>query len=84
MLFRGSISGDLNRAVNNEILSGIYLYGYGSLESTIPNIPDGANWGLFLQMGGYNYYYTQVIIDAAIGVKTRKYTGNPAVWSAWK
>ena len=81
MLFRGSISGDLNRAANDEILPGIYVYGN---RSDILNAPSEVGWGLFLQMGGYSYYYTQVIVDAAVGVKTRKYTGNPAVWATWK
>ena len=82
VIFRGIISGDLNRASSGEITPGIYYYLTGS---SISNAPSGAGWGVFVQLGqNLRYYYTQVIIDANIGVVTRKYSGNPAVWGGWK
>ena len=80
LLFRGLISGDLNRASTYKIQSGIYFY---QSTSTISNAPNGANWGVFVQIGSSDYLCTQVIIDASVGVKTRKYSGSPASWSNW-
>ena len=67
LLFRGLISGDLNRASTYKIQSGIYFY---QSTSTISNAPNGANWGVLVQMGSSDYLCTQVIIDASVGVKT--------------
>lgn len=80
LLFRGLISGDLNRASTYKIQSGIYFY---QSASTISNAPNGANWGVLVQIGSSDYLCTQVIIDASVGVKTRKYSGSPASWSNW-
>lgn len=80
LLFRGLISGDLNRASTYKIQSGIYFY---QSTSTISNAPNGANWGVLVQIGSSDYLCTQVIIDASVGVKTRKYSGSPASWSNW-
>lgn len=81
IIFRGLISGDLNSASNNKIPTGIYYY---QREQSIQNAPGGVNWGIFIQVGTSTYYYTQIIADASVGIKTRKFSGSPASWSAWK
>lgn len=81
IIFRGLISGDLNIASNNKIPSGIYYY---QGKQSVQNAPGDVNWGIFIQVGTSSYYFTQIIVDAAIGIKTRKFSGYPASWSEWK
>ena len=81
IIFRGLISGDLNIASNNKIPSGIYYY---QGKKSVQNAPGDVNWGIFIQVGTSSYYFTQIIVDAAIGIKTRKFSGYPASWSEWK
>lgn len=81
LVLRGNISGDLNIASSDKIPMGIYYYQSGN---TLQNAPNGVNWGVFIQIGNGSYYFTQIIVDGLIGVKTRKYSGNPPLWSSWK
>ena len=81
LVYRGIISGDLNRGKNGGIVTGIYAI---QSSSTIINGPsDFAGWGVFIQFP--DNLTTQMILDTG-GSKTiriRKYAGSNPDWSSW-
>ena len=77
LIYRGDITGDLNRASKNGITPGYYTVGNSS---TISNGPKGIAWCPFIQF--YDNFHTQMIIDTT-GLFVRKFAGNPAAWIDW-
>lgn len=77
LIYRGDITGDLNRASKNGITPGYYTVGNSS---TISNGPKGIAWCTFIQF--YDNFNTQMIIDTT-GLFVRKFAGNPAEWINW-
>lgn len=77
LIYRGDITGDLNRASKNGITPGYYTVGNSS---TISNGPKGISWCPFIQF--YDNFHTQMIIDTT-GLFVRKFAGNPAAWIDW-
>ena len=77
LIYRGDITGDLNRASKNGITPGYYTVGNSS---TISNGPKGIAWCPFIQF--YDNFHTQMIIDTT-GLFVRKLAGNPAAWIDW-
>lgn len=77
LIYRGDITGDLNRASKNGITPGYYTV---RNSSTISNGPKGIAWCTFIQF--YDNFYTQMIIDTT-GLFVRKFAGNPAEWIDW-
>ena len=77
LIYRGDITGDLNRASKNGITPGYYTVGNSS---TISNGPKGIAWCSFIQF--YDNFHTQMIIDTT-GLFVRKFAGNPAAWIDW-
>ena len=72
MVFRGFITGDLNRL---DIPVGYYII---RSSSTVTNEPENAGYTVFIQFYGYN---TQVIIGP--NVRTRRYVGKTPSWGDW-
>ena len=77
LIYRGDITGDLNRASKNGITPGYYTVGNSS---TISNGPKGIAGCPFIQF--YDNFHTQMIIDTT-GLFVRKFAGNPAAWIDW-
>lgn len=77
LIYRGDITGDLNRASKNGITPGYYTVGN---PSTISNGPKGIAWCPFIQF--YDNFHTQMIIDTT-GLFVRKFAGNPEAWIDW-
>ena len=77
LIYRGDITGDLNRASKNGITPGYYTVGNSS---TISNGPKGIAWCTFIQF--YDNFHTQMIIDTT-GLFVRKFAGNPVEWIDW-
>lgn len=77
LIYRGDITGDLNRASKNGITPGYYTVGNSS---TISNGPKGIAWCPFIQF--YDSFHTQMIIGTT-GLFVRKFAGNPAAWIDW-
>ena len=74
MIYRGVITGDLNK----KIQPGIYTIQSGS---TVQNAPDGTGWSAFIQLP--DVYQTQIVYIQTKGVLHRKYAGSPANWTTW-
>lgn len=77
LIYRGDITGDLNRASKNGITPGYYTVGNSS---TISNGPKGIAWCTFIQF--YDNFHTQMIINTT-GLFVRKFAGNPVEWIDW-
>ena len=79
LIYRGDFAGDLNGASSSKIPIGIYNIG---AVDTISNGPDNAQWCLFIQLPGI--YCTQIMcIGGDNGVVTRRFIGDPKVWTSW-
>ena len=79
LIYRGDFAGDLNGASSSKIPIGIYNIG---AVDTISNGPDNAQWCLFIQLPGI--YCTQIMcIGGDNGVVTRRFIGDPKVWTPW-
>lgn len=81
LVYRGIISGDLDRGKNNGILTGIY-----SIQSlsTISNGPSGfTGWGTFIQFP--DKLKTQMILSPGDSktISIRKYAGSNPEWTKW-
>lgn len=79
LIYRGDFAGDLNGVSSSKIPIGIYNIG---AVDTISNGPDNAQWCLFIQLPGI--YCTQIMcIGGDNGVVTRRFIGDPKVWTSW-
>ena len=76
MTYRGVITGDLNRAMNNEIIPGYYHLGE---PASLSNAPSDVSWCVFVQFYGF---CTQLILSGSF-IYMRKVAGNPAEWQPW-
>lgn len=81
LVYRGVISGDLNRGKNRGILPGIYSI---QSASTIINGPSNLRgWNIFIQFP--DNLTTQTILDANENekIRIRKYAGASPSWTSW-
>lgn len=79
LMYRGVITGDLNRGRNLAIAPGIYSI-QGA--STIINGPsDFGGWGIFVQFP--DNLFSQMILNSPNYIKFRKYSGSDPSWGAW-
>lgn len=79
LMYRGVITGDLNRGRNLEIAPGIYNI---QSVSTVTNGPsDFIGWGIFVQFP--DNLFSQMILNSPNYIKFRKYSGSNPSWSAW-
>lgn len=79
LMYRGVITGDLNRGRNLVIAPGIYSI---QSVSTITNGPsDFGGWGIFVQFP--DNLFSQMILNSPNYIKFRKYSGSNPSWSAW-
>lgn len=79
LMYRGVITGDLNRGRNLVIAPGIYSI---QSVSTITNGPsDFVGWGIFVQFP--DNLFSQMILNSPNYIKFRKYSGSNPSWSAW-
>jgi hypothetical protein len=79
LMYRGVITGDLNRGRNLVIAPGIYSI---QSVSTITNGPsDFVGWGIFVQFP--DNLFSQMILNSPNYIKFRKYAGSNPSWSAW-
>lgn len=79
LMYRGVITGDLNRGRNLEIAPGIYSI---QSVSTITNGPsDFVGWGIFVQFP--DNLFSQMILNNPNYIKFRKYSGSNPSWGAW-
>lgn len=79
LMYRGVITGDLNRGRNLAIAPGIYSI-QGA--STIINGPsDFSGWGIFVQFP--DNLFSQMILNSPNYIKFRKYSGSDPSWGAW-
>ena len=79
LMYRGVVTGDLNRGRNLVIAPGIYsIQGV----STIINGPsDFGGWGIFVQFP--DNLFSQMILNSPNYIKFRKYSGSNPSWGAW-
>lgn len=79
LMYRGVITGDLNRGRNLEIAPGIYSI---QSVSTVTNGPsDFIGWGIFVQFP--DNLFSQMILNSPNYIKFRKYSSSNPSWSAW-
>lgn len=79
LMYRGVITGDLNRGRNLAIAPGIYSI---QSVSTVTNGPsDFIGWGIFVQFP--DNLFSQMILNSPNYIKFRKYSGSNPSWSAW-
>ena len=79
LMYRGVITGDLNRGRNLVIAPGIYSI---QSVSTITNGPsDFGGWGIFVQFP--DNLFSQMILNSPNYIKFRKYSGQNPSWGAW-
>ena len=79
LMYRGVVTGDLNRGRNLVLAPGIYSI-QGA--STIINGPsDFGGWGIFVQFP--DNLFSQIILNSPNYIKFRKYSGSDPSWSAW-
>lgn len=79
IMYRGVITGDLNRGRNLVIAPGIYSI---QSVSTITNGPsDFGGWGIFVQFP--DNLFSQMILNSPNYIKFRKYSGQNPSWGAW-
>lgn len=79
LMYRGVITGDLNRGRNLVIAPGIYSI---QSVSTITNGPsDFGGWGIFVQFP--DNLFSQMILNSPNYIKFRKYSGSDPSWGAW-
>lgn len=79
LMYRGVITGDLNKGRNLAIAPGIYSI-QGT--STIINGPsDFVGWGIFVQFP--DNLFSQMILNSPNYIKFRKYSGSNPSWGAW-
>lgn len=79
LMYRGVITGDLNRGRNLAIAPGIYSI---QSVSTVTNGPsDFIGWGIFVQFP--DNLFSQMILNSPNYIKFRKYSGSNQSWSAW-
>lgn len=79
LMYRGVITGDLNRGRNLVIAPGIYSI---QSVSTITNGPsDFGGWGIFVQFP--DDLFSQMILNSPNYIKFRKYSGQNPSWGAW-
>lgn len=78
LVYKGKLTGDLNRTTISP--------GYYGIDSsaTVSNAPSGTEYTGFIQFPN-TLYNLQMILGGTggVGVKTRRYVGSPASWSAW-
>lgn len=79
LVYRGVITGDLNRGRNLTIAPGIYsIQGTSSI---INGPSDFGGWGIFVQFP--DNLFSQMILNSPNYIKFRKYSGSDPSWSAW-
>lgn len=79
LVYRGVITGDLNRGRNLTIAPGIYsIQGTSSI---INGPSDFGGWGIFVQFP--DNLFSQMILNSPNYIKFRKYLGSDPSWSAW-
>lgn len=79
LMYRGVVTGDLNRGRNLAIAPGIYSI---QSVSTITNGPsDFVGWGIFVQFP--DNLFSQMILNSPNYIKFRKYSGSNPTWSEW-
>lgn len=79
LMYRGVITGDLNRGRNLAIAPGIYSI---QSVSTVTNGPsDFIGLGIFVQFP--DNLFSQMILNSPNYIKFRKYSGSNPSWSAW-
>lgn len=79
LLYRGVITGDLNRGRNFAIAPGIYSI---QTVATIANGPsDFSGWGIFVQFP--DNLFSQMILNSSSYIKFRKYAGSNPTWTEW-
>lgn len=77
-VFRGDITGDLNRLT---ITPGRYVI---RSSNTVTNAPSGSSYCVFIQHTASEYYLQEVIGKNGSGTLIRKYTGVDPTWQAWQ
>ena len=79
LVYRGVITGDLNRGRNLTIAPG--LYSIQGTSSIINGPSDFGGWGIFVQFP--DNLFSQMILNSPNYIKFRKYSGSDPSWSAW-
>lgn len=79
LMYRGVITGDLNRGRNLAIAPGIYSIQSVSAVTNGPS--DFIGWGIFVQFP--DNLFSQMILNSPNYIKFRKYSGSNPSWSAW-
>ena len=77
IVYRGVLTGDLDRASSGGIETGYYTI---RAADTVSNAPEGAAWCTFVQFSGD--YRIQLIIQPNF-LATRRYAGSPVRWTGW-
>lgn len=77
IVYRGVLTGDLDRASSDGIETGYYTI---RAADTVSNAPNGAAWCTFVQFSGD--YRIQLIIQPNF-LAVRRYAGSPVQWIGW-